>query len=390
MDLLEQAKNFSSKLTKWRRHLHQNPEIGLEEYETSAFVVEKLSEMGYTEVSVLAGTGVGALLRGEEPGETVALRADMDALPIPDEKDTPYKSQRDGLGHLCGHDGHTVMLLGAARLLRDNPPKRGSVKLIFQPGEEGYFGAKKMIDAGALQNPDVKAIAGLHVYPDLPTGHVACAPREVCAAADFFEIEIIGEGGHAAHPHKAKDPITVAAEVIGAIQQLVSRETDPTSPLVITVGQIHGGSANNAVAPRVKMGGTVRVFDPELRDKVEGRIDQLLQGITQAFGVNYKLTFSYMYPSLLNDPLLVPTVQQTAVNLLGEDRFHVGRPSMGGEDFAFYANEIPGVFFRLGVRNEDKNAVYPLHNPKFDLDEDALPYGSSMLAQWALDYLKDK
>jgi amidohydrolase len=385
---LEKAKSFSAELTAWRRHLHQYPELGFEEKRTSAFVVEHLKEMGYEDVKQVAGTGVVALVHGQESGETVALRADMDALPILDEKTVTYKSKHEGVAHLCGHDGHTTMLLGAAKLLIDNPPVKGAIKLIFQPAEEGLFGAEALVKAGVLKNPDVKAIAGLHVNPDIATGQVTCAQKEACAAADFFELEVIGEGGHAAHPHKAKDAITIASEVISSLQQLISREIDPLVPTVMTIGQIHGGSANNAIAQRVKMGGTVRTFDNELRNSIGKRMEQLIKGITDGFQVGYSFKYNKFYPALLNEPSLVPTVQHAVKQTLGPDRFQISKPSMGGEDFSFYANEIPGVFFRLGVRNEKKDAKYPLHHPKFDLDEDALPYGAAILATWALNQLE--
>ena len=380
--LLEQARSFQQLLTKWRRSLHEQPETGFDEYNTSKFVQKTLIELGYTP-KVLAQTGVTALIEGEEAGPVIGLRADMDALPITDEKETSYASKIDGKAHLCGHDGHTTMLLGAAKLLKDHPPKKGSIKLIFQPAEEGLFGAREMINEGILEDPKVDAIGGLHVNPDVNTGKVTCALKEACAAADFFDLEIIGEGGHAAHPHKAADSITIAAEVISSLQQVVSRQVDPLSPTVLTIGQIHGGTADNAIAPRVKLGGTVRTLDPEVRYSIEERMEQVVKGITQAFGVDYKLNYKYYYPPLINDASLLPSVETTVQDVLGEDRFSIVKPSMGGEDFSFYAEKIPAIFFRLGVRNEAKNAVYPLHHPKFDLDEEALPIGASMLAAWA-------
>lgn len=253
--------------------------------------------------------------------------------------------------------------------------------MIFQPAEEGLFGAETLIKYGVLQNPEVKVIAGLHVNPDVPTGYVTCAEREVCAAADFFKLEIIGEGGHAAHLHKAKDSISITAEIVSALQQLISREIDPLAPTVITIGQIHGGSADNAIAPRVKMGGTVRTLDNDVRYTIEEKMERLVKDMTEAFGVSYSLEYKYFYPALLNERALVPTVEDAVGKTLGKDRYHIAKAPMGGEDFSFYANEILAVFLRLGVRNEDKNAIYPLHHPKFDLDEDALPNGVAVLAQ---------
>ncbi|MBH0230294.1 M20 metallopeptidase family protein [Halobacillus yeomjeoni] len=381
-EFLQQAKNLQDQMTEWRRTLHQNPETGFEEYKTSQFVQDKLKEFGY-EPKVFAKTGVVALAEGKEKGETVALRADMDALPIQDEKDTPYASVIEGKAHLCGHDGHTTMLLGAAKLLKDHPPEKGNVKLIFQPAEEGLFGARAMIDEGVLKNPDVKAIAGLHVNPDVETGYVTCTEKETCAAADFFDLEIIGSGGHAAHPHKAADSITVSAEVISSLQQVVSRQTDPLAPTVLTIGQIHGGSADNAIAPRVRIGGTVRTLDPEVRSQMEVKMERVIGGVTSGFDMNYKFDYKYFYPALFNDSSLIPGLEQTVNEVLGKNRFSIVNPSMGGEDFSFYANEIPAIFFRIGVRNEEKDAVYPLHHPMFDLDEEALPNGSAILAAWA-------
>ncbi|MDC3423401.1 M20 family metallopeptidase [Aquibacillus sp. 3ASR75-11] len=384
-----QAEKDKDTLINWRRKLHQHPEIGLEEFETSKFVQEQLKGLGLEDVQVIAKTGVVGLLKGEEPGPTVALRADMDALPIQDEKTVEYASKREGKAHLCGHDGHTTMLLGAVKILLATPPKRGNVKFIFQPGEEGYFGAEKMIENGALENPKVDAIAGLHVNPMVPTGHVTCSPKEVCAAADFFDLEIKGQGGHAAHPHLSTDSITIATEVISSLQQIVSRQLDPITSTVLTIGQIHGGTVNNAIASSVKIGGTVRTLDPDIRKTMKDRMEKIIKGITEGFGATYQFDYHYFYPQLINTASLIPTLKKSVEDVLGLEGYSVAKPSMGGEDFSFYIQKIPGVFFRLGVRNEDKNAVYPLHHPKFDLDEDALPYGASCLAQYALNYLND-
>ena len=385
-----EADKMKDDLINWRRTLHQHPELGFEEEQTSRFVQERLQEMGIEDFTVMAKTGVVVLIKGEHPGPTVALRGDMDALPIQDEKDVAYASKVAGKAHLCGHDAHTTMLLGAARLLSQNRPKYGNVKLVFQPAEEGLFGAKKMIEEGVLENPKVEAIAGLHVNPNVPTGYVTCSKREVCAAADFFDIEIIGKGGHAAHPHFSVDSITVAAEVISSLQQIVSRQLDPISSTVITIGQIHGGSADNAIAPKVQLGGTVRTLDPEIRRSIESRMDSIIDGVTKAFGATYKLNYKYFYPPVINDESLLPTLEKSVSDVLGVDNFSISKPSMGGEDFSYYAEQIPGIFFRLGVRDKEKETTFPLHHPMFDLDEDALPIGAAILAQFALNYLNEE
>ncbi|KKB38304.1 M20 metallopeptidase family protein [Bacillus thermotolerans] len=385
--LKKEAEKIKKDLVHWRRALHERPELGFEEYETSAFIRAKLAEMGLS-CQTIAKTGVVALIQGEKDGPTIGLRADIDALPIQDEKQVPYASKSQGKGHLCGHDAHTAMLLGAAKLLAANKPKKGNVKLIFQPAEEGRFGAEALIKHGVLEDPKVSVIAALHVNPVIPAGHVTCSQKEVCAAVDFFDIDIIGEGGHAAHPHLSVDSIAMSAEVISSLQQIVSRQIDPLSPTVLTIGQIHGGSANSVIAPSVKIGGTVRTFDPDIRHSMEGRIDKILRGITEGLGGSYKLVYRHIYPPLMNDEHLIPSLMNTVEKVLGKNRFSFSKPSMGGEDFSFYTQKIPGIYFRLGVRNESKKAIYPLHHPRFDLDEDALPYGAALLAQYALDLLQ--
>lgn len=385
--LLEEAKKIHQDLIAWRRELHQHPELGFEEENTSRFVQERLQSFGIEVQAPIAKTGVVGLIRGANPGPTVGLRADMDALPIQDQKDVTYASKIDGKAHLCGHDAHTTMLLGAAKLLAKNPPAVGNVKFIFQPAEEGLGGADAMIREGVLKNPDVEAIAGLHVFPGVPTGKITTVPNVACAATDSIDIEIIGQGGHAAHPHLSVDSIAVTSEVISALQQIVSRQIDPLSPIVITIGKIEGGYARNIIAPSVHLEGTVRTLDPAVRETMEERIEKVIAGVCQAFGATYKLNYHYGYPSVVNDEALIPFLEETAQEVLGEGTLSIVKPSMGGEDFSYYAQQIPGIFFRLGVGSQEKGTTYPLHHPLFDIDEDALPFGSSMLAQFALNYL---
>lgn len=382
-ELLLEAKQIHAELIKWRRHLHQHPELGFEELQTAQFVQEKLAALGVEYQGSIGKTGVVGVIRGEEPGPTVALRADMDALPIQDAKDVPYASKVEGKAHLCGHDAHTTILLGAATLLTKFKPKKGQVKLVFQPAEEGLGGASEMIKDGVLQDPEVSIIAGLHVHHTADTGFVTVCPGVSSAATDGFNLTIHGQGGHAAHPHLSVDSITVTAEVISALQQIVSRQIEPISPVVLTIGKINGGYARNVIAPSVSLEGTVRTLDLQVRSQMEGKINQIVKGICDAFGATYDLNYYYGYPSVYNNEALVPLIEETTKEILGAGRFSLAKPSMGGEDFSYYAEQIPGVFFRLGIRNEEKGTVNPLHHPLFDIDEDALPLGSAMMAQFA-------
>ncbi|WP_240762097.1 M20 metallopeptidase family protein [Paenibacillus thalictri] len=385
--LLSKAGRLKEQLIEWRRDLHRHPELGFEEHRTSAFVKERLHAMGISEIHTIAKTGVVALIRGNEDGPTVMLRADMDALPIQDEKTAGYASQVPGKAHLCGHDAHTTMLLGAAALLKERGIARGSVKLIFQPAEEGLAGAKAMVADGVLEQPKVDAVIGLHVYPSLTVGTIGICPGACTAFSDRFDLVIHGKGGHAAHPHQTVDAIAVTAQVITALQHIASRMTDPLSPIVVTIGKITGGYTRNVIAPSVTLEATVRTLDRATQAAVPGLVERIVKGVCDSFGASYSLNYWNGYPSVVNDAALIPLLEQTVSDVLGSTPLQL-KPSMGGEDFAYYAEQVPGLFFRLGVRNEEKGFVHPLHHPLFDLDEEALPIGSAMLAQGALNYLQ--
>lgn len=388
MDLLSAAHDLHPDLVAWRRHLHAQPELAYGEIATAAFVRERLAQMGLRPSPPLAGgTGLTCLIEGRAGGPTVALRADMDALPIQEANDVPYASTVPGVAHLCGHDAHTTMLLGAAALLAQDRPAYGHVKLLFQPAEEGGAGAARMIEDGALDEPAVSAIFALHVFPDVDVGRLTVSPGQATAAADAFDIEVIGRGGHAARPHQAVDAVAVAAQVVSALQQLVSRQTDPLTPLVITIGKVEGGFARNVIAPSVRLEGTARSLDPALRERLPGLLEQLVGGVTKAFGASHTLDYRHGYPSTRNDHALLPTLETTVAELLGEGRLTELPPSMGGEDFAYYAERVPGMIARLGVRNEARGLVHPLHHPNFDLDESALPLGAAVLAGFARHWL---
>ncbi|WP_235864026.1 M20 metallopeptidase family protein [Sutcliffiella halmapala] len=383
--ILEKAKLLESELTALRRDFHQHPELGFEEQRTAAIVADYLETLGLEVERNVAKTGVIGLLKGKEPGPTFALRADMDALPILDEKEVEYSSRNEGKMHACGHDAHTTILLGAAKLLTEQGIEKGNVKFVFQPAEEGQGGASAMIEGGALRNVD--AIAGLHVNTGIDTGNITVSSERVgCGAADFFSLKIIGSGGHAAHPHMTVDSIAVAGQILTALQNISSRQVNPTDPIVVTVGSIHGGNASNVIAPIVEMTGTVRTLNPELRKKVPSMMKKIIKGTTEAFGATYDFDFQYKFPSILNDDALTELVVQTADDVLGEGHSSREKPGLGGEDFSFYTELVPAVFFRLGVGNDDM-VRYPGHHPKFDIDEKALPYGSAMLAKVALNFL---
>jgi len=386
IDFLKEAEELSERIIEWRRHIHQNPELSLNEYETVKFVKKELEKLDFEIDYPIAKTGLVALKRGKEEGPTVALRADMDALPIQEENEVPYKSKNDGVGHLCGHDAHTAILLGVANIINKYTPEKGNIKLIFQPAEEGFGGANLMVKEGVLSNPNVDVIAGLHVHPTVKTGETSITPGFATACSDSFDIDIIGKGGHAAHPHLSIDPIAIASTVVSSIQQVVSRVIDPLENIVITVGKINGGFARNVIAPKVRLEGTVRILNPNLRPLVKKKLDEYLRGITEGMGGTYKFDYQEGIPSVYNDEKFIPLLNESVEKILGKEKLIEVKPSMGGEDFSYYTNEVPGVFFRLGTNNS-ADTSYPNHHPKFNVDEQALHYGSAILSQFAFDYL---
>lgn len=386
--LLELSERLKARLIAWRRDFHQFPEIGFEEVRTSGIVAEHLRRLGLEVTTGVGKTGVVGLLRGEAPGPTVALRADMDALPIQDNKQAPYRSQIANKAHLCGHDAHTSMLMGAAELLVGlGKPKAGNIKFIFQPAEEGLAGAKAMMEDGVLENPKVDAIAGLHVYPGLDSGTIGFAKGVAFASVDSARIKIVGKGGHAARPHEAVDAIAAAAQVVTALQNIPSRMIDPLETAVVTIGKISGGYMGAAIAPEVEMLGSIRTLSPEVRNRMPELIERVVRGTTEAFGAGYELDYEIGYPVVRNDEAMVDLVAEASERLFGEKRWSSIKPSTGGEDFAYYSEAVPAAFFRLGTGNSDNKTRFPLHHPDFDLDENALPCGTAMLSAVALHYL---
>ena len=367
-----------------RRHLHAHPELSFEEHATVGYVRERLDELSipYREV---AGTGLVAEIRGGS-GPTVALRADMDALPIQEVNEVPYRSQTPGVMHACGHDVHTAALLGAARILVPLMDRlRGTVRLLFQPGEEKLpGGATLMLRDGALDNPVPEAVFGQHVHPPLAAGTVGFRPGIYMASTDELFLTVRGRGGHGAMPHQAVDPITITAQLITALQQLVSRETDPTLPVVLTFGRIESeGGATNIIPNAVHLQGTLRTLDETWRKELHRRLRRTAEGIASALGGTAELEVRHGYPFLKNDEALTRWAQSEARTLLGEDRVVDLPIRMTGEDFAFYSHRLPACFYRLGVGGPG-HAGSPVHTDTFDVDEGCLRTGASLLAYLAL------
>ncbi len=389
-ELLAEARAFLPWMVEVRRDLHRHPELGLDEHRTSGRVRALLDELGVPYVGGLAGTGVLGTMRGASPGHVVALRADLDALPLQDAKDVSYRSEIPGRMHACGHDVHTTVLLGAARLLRDRLRTRaGAVKLIFQPAEETVGGARLLVEQGVLDSPRVEAIFGLHVDPGLPVGHVGLKYGQRNASSDDVAITIHGRSCHGAYPAAGVDAIVVAAQVVLALQTVVARNVDARASAVVTIGTIEGGTQGNIVAPRVRMVGTVRTLDPAIRELVLRRVREVAEGVAGGFGARAEVVIDPSYDPVINDDSMVDLVRASAERLVGAERIKVfDRPNMGVEDFGFYLTHVPGAFYSLGVRNEARGIVHPVHNDHFDVDEECLAWGAALQAINALAILE--
>lgn len=376
------AREYAPDCIAIRRHLHANPELSYQEFETSKFVQSKLTEYGIP-FQVLADTGVVGLIEGLDPkSRIVALRADMDALPIQEENEIPYKSTNPGVMHACGHDVHTTCLLGAARILRQTRQLwSGTVKLIFQPGEEkNPGGASLMIRDGVLENPAPSAIFGLHVHPGLPIGQVSFRPGKVMASADELYFTIKGKGGHAASPHLCIDPILIASQLIIALQQLVSRHNNPFNPTVLSITAFNAGTTTNIIPDEVKLKGTFRAMDEEWRFKAHQIIRQTATGIVEGMGGILDLHIDIGYPSVYNNEQLHETARALAGKYLGTEHVEETEMRMGAEDFGYYSQKIAGCFFRLGVMNKTKGITHGVHTPRFNIDENAIEIGMGLMA----------
>ena len=376
------AKQYAPEFIDIRHHLHAHPELSYEEYETSKFVQDKLFELGIP-FDIKATTGVIGLIKGRNPdSRIIALRADMDALPIQEENDIPYKSTNDGVMHACGHDVHTTCLLGAAKILNELRNEwEGTIKLIFQPGEEkNPGGASLLIKEGVLDNPAPSCIFGLHVHPGLAVGKMSFRAGKVMASADELYITIKGKGGHAASPHLCIDPILIASHLIIALQQVVSRNNDPHNPSVLSITSFKGGETTNVIPNEVKLKGTFRAMDETWRFKAHELIRKITTDIVHSMGGEIDLLIDVGYPSVYNNEALNEITKAKAAAFIGETNVEETEKRMGAEDFGYYSQQVPGCFFRLGVMNKEKGITSGVHTPTFNIDDSAIEIGMGMMA----------
>jgi carboxypeptidase Ss1 len=388
-NLLQEVGRHESEIIEIRRKIHSNPELAYQEKDTARLVANKLRSLGIKTITGVAGTGVVGMLHGTTKGKVVALRADMDALPVEENVNLPFKSKRKGVMHACGHDAHVAMLLGAAMLLTENKNNLcGTVKFLFQPAEEEgrRGGAKPMIEAGVMSNPRVDYIFGLHILSKFPSGVFALRGGPMMAASDTFKIRIHGKGGHGSEPHKTVDPIYISSQVINALQGVSARMTDQTQPFVISVCSIRAGFAHNIIPNDAILEGTMRTFDESIRSKAKKHVTQVSKTVCKAFGGQCEIDFKQdTYPVTRNDERLALRVTKSLRGIKGT-RTLMCDPILGAEDVSRFLQKAPGVYYFLGTRNENYGCIYPNHSPQFKVDEEVLKFGSVSLAKLAMEF----
>lgn len=387
IDFLKIAEDMKEELITLRRYFHSYPELGFEEHETSKKIKAFLKSEGI-EYEEVAGTGICAIIKGNGK-KTIALRGDMDALPLKDKKERSYSSKVEGKMHGCGHDAHMTILMGAAKILNSIKDKLpGNVKLFFEPAEETVGGARFMIKEGVLENPKVDCVIGLHVHEGISVGKIGLKKGVVNAASNPFTIKIKGKGGHGAHPEDTIDPIVIASNIILTLQTIVSREIPPTDPAVVTIGSIHGGTAQNIIPEEVTISGVIRTMRSEHREYVKKRLVEICEGIATTLRGKVEINIEESYPCLYNNDEILQVVNNSAKDIIGsENIIELENPSMGVESFAYFSMERPAAFYFLGVRNEEKGIIHPAHGCFFDIDEDALTIGAAIQCKAAFDYL---
>ena len=381
------AEQYKEQIIAWRRDIHACPEVAWEETITSDRVAAELQNLGLT-VTRLSPSGVIGVLSGEGPGKTVALRADMDALAIAEASDLPYKSTKPGTMHACGHDGHTAMLLGAAKICSElRHTFCGTIKFLFQPAEEIGLGALKMLEAGIMQ--DVDAILGLHLWPDLPSGKVSLVAGPRMASADKLKITVRGKASHGSMPHQGIDAILAASAIIMNLQSVSSREIAPLEPAVVTIGKLAGGTGWNITCDEVTLEGTTRCFSHEVRKVLPAAIERIIKNTAATFRAQAEMEYIAIAPPLINDPQIAQIAASSLHKLYGDGIAGTIEKVMGGEDFAFLCEKTPGALAFVGIGNKEKRTDYPLHSDKFSIDEDVLTIGAALHAQFALDFLQE-
>ncbi len=392
MPIINSIAAMKEEMTEWRRDIHAHPEIAFEEVRTSNLVATKLEEWGIEVHRDIAKTGVVGVLKGRDDGasgRSIGLRADMDALPMEEENDVPYKSTHPGKFHGCGHDGHTTMLLGAAKYLAETRNFAGTVNFIFQPAEEGEGGGRVMVEEGLFDRFPCDEVYGMHNWPKLDAGSVAVVPGPIMAAADVFEITVTAKGGHAAMPHLCNDPVVIAAQLVTAFQTLVSRNTDPLDSAVISVTQVHAGSAHNVIAEHAVLTGTVRTFRPETQDMVEEGMKRIAQGICDGFGAQVEFHYRRGYPATVNHEEQAAFAAGIARDVVGQENVIVDEePVMGAEDFSYMLLQRPGAYLWLGQAGGPSACM--VHNPRYDFNDEVLPIGASVFANMVETRLGDQ
>jgi len=388
--MMKRARELQDKFIGYRRQFHRHPEPGWEEFETSAAVMAHLEALGIPYTRIGATAVVGYIEGGLLGDKCIGIRADMDCLPILEQTGVEYASERQGFMHACGHDGHTSILMGVAELLKEQQANiKGGVKLFFQPAEEGPGGAKIMIEEGCMENPTVTAAIGLHLNTiAYYTGEIGLKEGPVNASTDGFSITIKGYGGHGAHPHLSVDAIVCAGQVVSALQTIASREISPLDSVVVTVGTIHGGYRSNVIADEVVLEGTVRTLSSTVRESIQERMQRIVDGICAAYRCHGTIAYRTGVPSVQNNGAMTDLFEQSSITVLGAEQVkRIPVPSMGGEDFSYFAMAVPSCFISLGARNEDIGCSFPGHHPQYNFDEQSIAVGMACMAQMALDYL---
>ncbi len=395
MSLLSEIQKLSDRYTaevvRFRRHIHQHPELSYQEFETSKFIAEQLRSFGL-QPTTIAGTGLMVMIEGKNPTKkTVALRADIDALPITEANEVPYCSVNKGVMHACGHDVHTSSLLGTAKILSELKDQfEGSVKLLFQPGEEkNPGGASMMIKEGALQNPTPSSILGQHVFPLLPVGKIGFREGKYMASSDEIYLKVIGKGGHGAAPELTIDPVVIASHIIIALQQVISRNANPKQPTVLTFGKVIAEGATNIIPNEVKIAGTFRALDEQWRTDGLKKIQKMAESIAEGMGGRCEVSINHGYPYLENNSVVTQRIKKAAEEYVGKENVVDIDLTLGSEDFAYYSHVVPASFYRLGTRNDARGITSYVHTPTFDIDEDALKIGPGLMAWMAINELHD-